>query len=87
MSKLPGPAKMIAAPHLQKVFAEEGIRSICDMLCALAESEKMSLQEFVASGKLTNIAMQVCGVDHKHDDDCNIKMDMCPKCKHITYLE
>lgn len=87
LSKLPGPTKMIAAPHINKVFLEDGIKSICDMLCALADNEKMSLTEFVDSGKLTEIALQTCGIEHKHDNSCAIKMDMCPKCKHITYLE
>lgn len=87
LSKLPGPTKMIAAPHLNKVFSEDGIKSICDMLCAMAQNEEMSLLEFVESGKLTEIALQVCGVSHEHTDECSIKMDMCPKCNHITYLE
>lgn len=85
LRKLPAPLQIVAAPHVNSMLENELMVSMCELVGSLASKEGMSISDFVSSGRATEIAAQMCGIEETKKG--SIRMDICPKCDHIKYLE
>lgn len=85
LKKLPAPLQIVAAPHVSSMFQSEFMVSMSELVGSLAAKEGMSISDFVSSGRAAEIAAQMCGIYEPKNR--SIRMDICPKCDHIQYLE